>query len=84
MTFIENIIDGYINDGYIYCITGTFIEIDNVIFNTCKIGKTEMKNREDKTLQCLLDRYSTYIPDCKIYFLGLHLCTFFKKSNYPI
>ena len=64
---IEKAIDGYNNDGYIYCITGTFIENNNTIYKTCKIGKTEMKTTSDKTLSALLDRYSTYIPDSKIY-----------------
>lgn len=61
---IKNAIE---NDGYIYCIIGCFIEKDNTIIRTCKIGKTEMKQSESCTLQSLLNRYSTYIPDCKIY-----------------
>ena len=61
---IKNAIE---NDGYIYCIIGCFIEKDNKIIRTCKIGKTEMKQSESSTLQSLLNRYSTYIPDCKIY-----------------
>lgn len=64
---IEHIIDAYKNDGFIYCITGTFIEIDNIMYKTCKIGKIQMKHTYDKTLSSLLCRYSTYIPDCKIH-----------------
>lgn len=65
---IENIIENAIqNDGYIYCIIGGFIEKNNTIIRTCKIGKIGMKQNESCTLQSLLNRYSTYIPDCKIY-----------------
>ena len=47
------------NDGFIYCIINDT--------KTCKIGKTEMKESYDITLQKLLNRYSTYYPDCKIF-----------------
>ena len=33
----------------------------------CKIWKTKMKNSQEKTLQKLIHRYSTYYPHCKIY-----------------
>jgi len=63
-TDIEKIIDGYNNDGYIYCInTGSFIEGNEII----KIGKIGMKESEESTLSTLLNRYSTYYPNCIIY-----------------
>lgn len=58
---MEQLKDAINFDGFIYCINNT----DNT--NTCKIGKTEMKDSSEITLQKLLNRYSTYYPDCKIY-----------------
>ena len=61
---IEKAIDGYQNDGYVYC-----IKTDNQINGNqiVKIGKTSMKETEDITLSTLLNRYSTYHPNCIIY-----------------
>ena len=61
---IEKIIDGYQNDGYVYCINmNSFIEGNQIV----KIGKTIMKDTEEITLNTLLSRYSTYHPNCIIY-----------------
>lgn len=59
---MDTIKDAIHFDGFIYCIINN---TDNT--NTCKIGKTEMKDSLEITLQKLLNRYSTYYPDCKIY-----------------
>jgi hypothetical protein len=61
---IEQAIDGYYNDGYIYCIkTNSFIDGNEIV----KIGKISMKDSEEITLSTLLSRYSTYHPNCIIY-----------------
>ena len=61
---IKQAIDGYQNDGYVYCIkTNSLIEGKQIV----KIGKTVMKESEDITLNSLLNRYSTYHPNCIIY-----------------
>ena len=61
---MDKVIDGYLNDGCIYCIkTGNFIESNQIV----KIGKTIIKENEDITLDSLLNRYSTYYPNCIIY-----------------
>jgi S-adenosylmethionine synthetase len=61
---IEKAIDGYQNDGYVYCIkTNSFIEDNQIV----KIGKIGMKESEESTLSTLLNRYSTYHPNCVIY-----------------
>jgi hypothetical protein len=61
---IKQAIDGYHNDGYVYCIkTGNHINGKQIV----KIGKTVMKESEYVTLSTLLNRYSTYHPNCIIY-----------------
>lgn len=61
---IKQAIDGYHNDGYVYCIkTGNHINGKQIV----KIGKTVMKESEEITLSNLLNRYSTYYPNCIIY-----------------
>lgn len=72
---LSKIIDAYENDGYIYCIiTGSFIEgtlnterVSGQGKQIVKIGKISLKKSEENTLSDLLNRYSTYFPDCKIY-----------------
>lgn len=61
---IEKAIDGYQNDGYVYC-----IKTDNQINGNqiVKIGKIGMRESEESTLSTLLNRYSTYHPNCIIY-----------------
>lgn len=61
---IEKAIDGYHNDGYVYCIkTDSLIEGNQIV----KIGKIGMRESEENTLSTLLSRYSTYHPNCIIY-----------------
>lgn len=61
---IEKAINGYQNDGYVYCIkTGNQINGNQIV----KIGKIGMKESEEITLSNLLNRYSTYHPNCIIY-----------------
>lgn len=57
---MNKIINSYKNDGYIYC-------IHTKGKNTVKIGKTSLENKSnEETLTKLLNRYSTYEPNCYI------------------
>lgn len=58
---MDILVNSYLNDGYIYCIHVKGSE-------TVKIGKTTMNSKynEEEVLSKLLNRYSTYYPDCYI------------------
>lgn len=59
---MDELIDSYENDGYVYCIkTGLN---DNLV----KIGKISMKQNdtEQNVIDRLVRRYNTYYPDCEI------------------
>ena len=67
---LKEFINYYKNDGYIYCIGGGLIKLDNgnETRKIVKIGKTCMKiqETEETMLNRLLSRYSTSMPDCYI------------------
>ena len=69
---LKNVLDGYFNDGYIYCLLISFQNTPLV-----KIGKVGMKLKESEqqVINKLRRRYNTYYPEYEI-------CYFMRASNY--
>ncbi len=57
----ETVANAYLNDGFLYCVT----TMDNRLR---KLGKTQMLQSQDKdkVLSSILNRYSTYYPNCSV------------------
>ena len=57
----EMVANAYLNDGFLYCVT----TMDSRFW---KLGKTQMLQSQDKdkVLSSILNRYSTYYPNCSI------------------